>query len=228
MRTRSVRVIVAVCAALVAACAPVKPPPAPPAPATEVPAPVRLPPPPEPAPKPEPIVLSWDRSPQRAEWSRALIDAIRSRKSDLDAGHPDDFIPGYAQLSSEGQVKFWAEFVIAIAKYESTWDPHAHFKEPPPLKVESVGLLQIAYEDDKEYHFDPPLDRNAKSLEDPATNLRCGVAILAQLVSHDGTVAAGKGDHSRGAARFWAVLREGKSHKLAAIKALTKKHSGIP
>jgi len=180
------------------------------------------------APKPAPITLSWDNSPERAEWSRALIDAIRSRKSDLDAGHPDDFIPGYAQLSPEAQVKFWAEFVIAIAKYESTWNPRAHFKEPPPLKVESVGLLQIAYEDGKEYRFDPPLDRAAKSLEDPATNLRCGVTILAQLVSHDGAVVGGKGDHSRGAARFWAVLREGKSHRLAEIKALTKKNSGIP
>jgi hypothetical protein len=94
--------------------------------------------------------------------------------------------------------------------------------------VTSVGLLQIAYEDDKEYHFDPPPDRAAKSLEDPATNLRCGVTILAQLVSRDGAVVGGKGNHSRGAARFWAVLRDGKSHKLAAIKALTKKNSGIP
>ena len=54
------------------------------------------------------------------------------------------------------------------------------------------------------------------------------MTILAQLVSHDGVVVGGKGDHSRGAARFWAVLRDGKSHKLAAIKALTKKNSGIP
>ena len=225
MGARSIRVVVALCFALVAACAPVKPTPPPPAP--EAPAPAPAPPPP-PAPKPEPITLSWDNSPERVAWSQALIDAIRSRKSDLDSGNPDDFIPGYVQLSPDGQVKFWAEFVIAIAKYESTWNPHAHFKEPPPLKVTSVGLLQIAYEDDKQYHFNPPIDRASKSLEDAATNLRCGVAILAQLVSHDGAVVGGKGDHSRGAARFWAVLRDGKSHKLAAIRALTKKNSGIP
>jgi Transglycosylase SLT domain len=224
MRIRSMRVIVALCLALVAACAPVKPTPPP---VQEVPATAPSPPPP-PEPKRESIALSWDNAPERVAWSHALIDAIRSRKSDLDAGHPDDFIPGYAQLSSEDQVKFWAEFVIAIAQYESTWNPHAHFKEPPPLKVTSIGLLQIAYEDDKEYHFDPPLDREAKSLEDAATNLRCGVTILAKLVSHDGAVVGGKGDHSRGAARFWAVLRDGKSHKLAAIRALTKKNAGIP
>ena len=227
MGIRTIRVAVALCVALVAACAPVKPtPPTPPA--QEAPAPIAPIPSPPPAPKPEPIALSWDNVPERVAWSQALVEAIRSRKSDLDAGHPDDFIPGYAQLSPDGQVKFWAELVIAIAKYESTWNPHARFKEPPPLKVTSVGLLQIAYEDDKEYHFDPPPDRETKALEDPATNLRCGVAILAQLVSHDGAVVGGKGDHSRGAARFWAVLREGKSHKLTAIKTRTKKNSDIP
>lgn len=225
MGARSIRCAVVLFLVLVAGCAPVKPTPSPPAPQAPQPAPAPSPPP---APKPESFTLSWDDSPQRAAWSAALIEAVRSRKSDLDAGHPDDFISGYAQLSPDAQVKFWAEFVIAIAKYESTWNPHAHFKEPPPLKVESIGLLQIAYEDEKEYHFDPPLDRNAKSLEDPATNLRCGVAILAKLVSQDGAVVGGKGDHSRGGARFWAVLRDGKSHKLAAIKALTKKNAGIP
>jgi hypothetical protein len=227
MGVRPIGVFVALCLAFVAACAPVKPPPAP-ASASQAPAePSPTPPPPTP-PKPLPITLSWDSSPERVAWSRALIDAIRERKSDLDAGNPDAFIPGYAALPPDGQVKFWAEFVIAIAKYESTWNPHAHFKEPPPLKVESVGLLQIAYEDDKEYHFDPPPDRAAKSLEDPATNLRCGVTILAQLVSRDGAVVGGKRNHSLGAARFWAVLRDGKSHKLAAIAARTKRNAGIP
>lgn len=225
MRTRLIGVLLVLCIVLVAACAPVKPTPPASAPAQETPA---APPPTSPVPKPKSIALSWDDSPQRIEWSRALVDAIRSRKADLDDGHPDDFIPGYAQLSAQDQVKFWAEFVIAIAKYESTWNPHARVMEPPPLNVESVGLLQIAYEDDRQYHFDPPPDREKKSLEDAATNLRCGVAILAQLVSHDGAVVGGKGDHSRGAARFWAVLRDGKSHKLAAIEALTKKNSGIP
>jgi soluble lytic murein transglycosylase-like protein len=199
------------------------------APAAEPAAPPPAPAPPPPsAPQPESIRLSWGDSPERAAWSRALVEAIRARKADLDAGNPDAFIPGYAALGPDAQVKFWAEFVVAIAKYESTWNPHAHFKEPPPLKVTSVGLLQIAYEDEQEYHFDPPLDRASNALEDPATNLRCGVAILAQLVSHDGAVVGGKGDHSRGAARFWAVLREGKSHRLAAIKARTKKYAGIP
>jgi Transglycosylase SLT domain len=226
MKARIIRAVVVLCLALVAACAPVKPtPPAAPAPGPVAPAPAPLQPP---EPKPGPIILSWDDSPERVAWSRALVEAIRARKLDLDAGNPDAFIPGYAALSPDGQVKFWAEFVVAIAKYESTWNPHAHFEEPPPLKVMSIGLLQIAYEDQKEYHFDPPLDRKTNSLEDPGTNLRSGVAILAQLVAHDGVVVGGKGNRSRGAARYWAVLRSGKSHRLTEITALTKKNAGIP
>lgn len=226
MKARLLRMLVVMCVACLAACAPVKPTSQTPPPVSVAPAPA--PPPPAPEPKPETIALSWDDSSERAAWSRALVEAIRSRKSELDAGNPDAFIPGYSALSAEGQIKFWAELVVAIAKYESTWNTHAHFKEPPPLNVISVGLLQIAYEDQKEYHFDPPLDRNANALEDAATNLRCGVAILAQLVSHDGAIVGGNGDHSRGAARYWAVLRSGKSHHLEAIKALTKKNAGIP
>ena len=225
MRLPLIRALMVVCVTLMAACAPVKPtPPSEPTPAPAPPAP----PPAALQSKPESITLSWDDSPERLAWSRALIADVRQHKSELDAGHPDDFIPGYSALSPEGQIKFWAELVIAIAKYESTWNPRAHFKEPPPLKVMSIGLLQIAYEDQAEYHFDPPLDRNANSLDDPATNLRCGVTILARLVAHDGAIVGGKGDRSRGAARYWAVLRAGKSHHLADVKALTQKNAGIP
>jgi hypothetical protein len=224
MKSRLLRALIVSCTVFVAACAPVKPTPQPPpAPAAPTPAP----PPPPPESKPEAIALSWDTSPEHVAWSRALVDAVRSHKSALDAGNPDAFVPGYSALSPDGQIRFWAELVVAIAKYESTWNAHAHFKEPPPLNVMSVGLLQIAYEDQKEYHFDPPLDRTTNSLEDAATNLRSGVTILAQLVSHDGAIVGGSGDHSRGAARYWAVLRSGKSHHLEAIKALTKKNAGI-
>ena len=224
MKLRLIGVLPVACLTLMAACAPVKPTP-PPAPAPEAAPPA---PPAAPQPEAQSITLSWDDSPERVAWSRALIEDVRQRKSELDAGHPDDFIPGYNALPPEKQIKFWAELVIAIAKYESTWNTHAHFKEPPPLNVMSVGLLQIAYEDQSEYHFQPPLDRAANALEDPATNLRCGVAILAQLVSHDGAIVGGKGDRSRGAARYWAVLRAGKSHHLADITALTRKNAGIP
>ena len=173
-----------------------------------------------------PLALSWDDDPARKAWSAALLAAVREHKAELERGNPDAFIPGYAQLSSEAQLKFWAELVIAMAKYESNWNPHAHFREPPPLDVTSLGLLQLSYEDGKQYDLEP-LDRDRRSLEDPLVNLRCGVAILAHLVARDGVVAAGSGDRSRGAARYWAVLREGRKHHLAQIKAQVRHATGI-
>ena len=183
--------------------------------------------PPTPAPaEPAPITLSWDDDPARKPWSAALIAAVREHKTELDQGNPDSFIPGYAQLSADKQVKFWAELVIAMAKFESNWNPHARFKEPPPLNVTSLGLLQLSYEDGAQYHLEP-LDRAHHALEDPLVNLRCSVAILAHLVAQDGTIAAGHGGKSRGAARYWAVLRDGKSHHLVQIKTMTKRALGI-
>lgn len=184
---------------------------------------------PAPAParaEPAPLALSWDDDPARKPWSQALVAAVREHKDELDRGNPDAFIPGYAKLSPDAQVKFWAELVIAMAKYESNWNPHAHFKEPPPLNVVSLGLLQLSYEDGAQYHLEP-LDREHRALEDAQVNLRCGVTILAHLVARDGVVAAGSGDKSRGAARYWAVLRAGRSHHLAQIKALTRRAVGI-
>src|SRR6185312_8476649 len=167
------------------------------------------------------IALSWDDDPARKPWSAALVAAVWQHKAELDQGNPDAFIPGYAQWAPQEQVKFWAELVVAMAKFESNWNPHAHFKEPPPLNVTSLGLLQLSYEDGAQYHLEP-LDREHHALEDPLVNLRCAVAILAHLVAQDGVIAAGRGAQSRGAARYLAVLRDGKSHHLAQIKTMTK------
>jgi len=173
------------------------------------------------------IRLSWDGTSTHAAWSAELLTAVRTHKPELDKGNPDVFIPGYAALTPDGQAQFWAEFVIAVAKFESNWDPHSIYHEPPPLGVDSVGLLQLSYEDQSAYQLEP-LDRRQRSLEDPLVNLRCGVEIMAHLIARDRVVATGANERSRGAAAYWSVLREGSGHHLAEIKALTKKNAGIP
>jgi hypothetical protein len=212
--------------ALLGGCGTVRQAETPQAPPTAAPPPVAATPAPA---QSAPIALSWDDDATRKTWSAALVAAVREHKDELDRGNPDAFIPGYAQLSPDEQVKFWAELVVAIAKYESNWNPRAHFKEPPPLNVVSLGLLQLSYEDGAQYHLEA-LDQHARedhALEDPQVNLRCGVAMLAHLVARDGVVAAGRGDKSRGAARYWAVLRDGRTHRLAQIKANVRRALGI-
>jgi hypothetical protein len=170
------------------------------------------------------LVLSWDTKAERKAWSAELVKAVEAHKADLDRGNPDGFIPGYTGLSADQQVKFWAELIIGMAKFESAWKPNTIYHEPPPLNIDSVGLLQLSYEDQPGYKLEP-LDRAKRSLEDPLINLRCAVKIMAKLVAKDGVVAAGAGKKSRGAARYWSVLREG--HRIDEIKARTKKQLGL-
>jgi hypothetical protein len=171
-----------------------------------------------------PVTLSWDTVEERKAWSAELLAAAALHKAELDRGNPDLFIPGYLQLTPEQQLKFWAELVIGVAKFESSWKPHVIFHEPPPLGIDSVGLLQLSYEDQSAYGLEP-LSRSQKSLENPLVNLRCGVKIMARLVARDAVVARGKGKQSRGAARYWSVLREG--HHVEEIRARTKLQLGL-
>ena len=122
--------------------------------------------------------LTWDSVPERKAWLRQLLESIASARQELDRGKTlQRFAPGYSGLAAPRQKKFWAELFIAIARFESNWNPHDIFHEPPPLGVDSVGLLQLSYEDEPVYHLEH-LDRNVKSLEDPLVNLRCGVKIM--------------------------------------------------
>jgi hypothetical protein len=84
--------------------------------------------------------------------------------------------------------------------------------------VDSIGLVQLSYEDEPIYYLEH-LDRDAKSLEDPLVNLRCGVKIMSTLVAKDGVVASSEGGTHRGGARYWSVLRAGAGHHLDEIRA---------
>jgi Transglycosylase SLT domain len=174
-------------------------------------------------PPPE-ISLSWDNVPERKAWSAQLVASLNESKSQLDQGNPNAFLDGYSALSPALQIKFWAELLVAVAKFESSWNPHDIYDEPPPLNVESVGLLQLSYQDQAGYELEP-LSQAAKSLEDPLMNLRCGVKIFATLLARDRTVASSSHGYHRGAAAYWSVLRAG--HKVDQIIALTKKNVGL-
>lgn len=182
------------------------------------------------APKPDagdplkPTTLSWDTVLQRKAWSAQLIASVTERIAQLELGNPNAFINGYSTLSPALRIKFWAELLIAVAKFESSWNPHDVFHEPPPLGVDSIGLLQLSYQDQENYKLEP-LNHAARSLDDPLVNLRCAVIIFATLVERDKTVANSASGKFRGAARYWSTLRAGS--KLDQIVALTKKNVGL-
>ena len=109
--------------------------------------------------------LSWETNhPERATWSAQLISSVQQYKAQLDAGNPEGFIPGYNKLTPVVQLKFWAELIVAMSKFESNWNPHDIYHEPPPLGVDSIGLLQLSYEDEDNYHLEH-LNKANKDLE---------------------------------------------------------------
>lgn len=159
---------------------------------------------------------SWDVGhPERSAWTKRTADVVSAVLPSLEkARDVTRFCPKFSSLSRPERIEFWVEVISVMAFYESNWSPKLHYGEPPPLGYDSIGLLQLSYED-KHYKF-CTLNRKAKSLENPLLNLDCGIRILAQLVAKDGIIGSDK--PYRGGARYWSVLRE----KRALPKVLAK------
>jgi hypothetical protein len=168
-----------------------------------------------------PIILSWDDNLTRCGWSPTLIQQVTLSFDDLELGQPEQFLPGYNSLIPENKIRFWAELVIAIIRYESNFDPKCVYHEPARIGVDSIGLLQLSYQDQDNYEMED-ISENDKSLENPLVNIRCGLVILAHWLSADGTVAQGRKESSRGAARYWSVVREGIKHHKEEIRLHVK------
>lgn len=179
---------------------------------------------------PDPSVpnsLSWESAdhPDRKDWSIKLTELAIQNRTQLEQGKPEAFIAGYNGLESAAlKNKFWAELLVAMAKFESGWNPTNVFNEPPPLTEKSIGLLQLSLGDQNNYTLNPHI-QSENELKKPLLNLEWGVTIFAHWLAKDGIVASGTGSNSRGAARYWSVLRTG--HKIDLIKALTKKSVGL-
>lgn len=169
-------------------------------------------------------VLSWDDSPKCKAWSPELLSSVNKYLQQLEQGAPDKFIADYTGLLPDDKLKFWSEIIIAMIKFESNFDPHCIYHEPPPLGIDSVGLLQLSYEDQDNYGLEK-IERSNKSLEDPLVNIRCGLTIFSHWVAKDNTVASGAGKQSRGAARYWSVMRSG--HHVDEIQARVKQSMGL-
>jgi hypothetical protein len=170
--------------------------------------------------------LTWDNNPQRLPWSGALLQFVGLRKAQLDQADVESFCPGYASAPASQQEHFWAELVIAMAWYESSWRVDAVFHEPPALSVDSIGLLQLSYEDEPLYHLrhlDPAIA--AQSLKNPIVNLECGLAILSHWVAKDGVIAHSEGRRHTGGARYWSVLR--RRRKFKEIRRWARKAAGF-
>ena len=175
----------------------------------------------------DPASLSWEsaRYPDRASWSRELLQCIRAHKAELDQGNPESYLAGYNQLDAAHQLKFWGELMVAMAQFESSWNPHSRYREANGQY--SVGLFQLSYANARDYAWEPISEERA-SLEDPLVNIRCAVIVLAHLVAQNRVVASSEGGRHQGGARYWSVLRAGARHKFNEIREYVRTHVPMP
>jgi hypothetical protein len=135
-------------------------------------------------------------------------------------GDVADFWAGYADADEDGRRQFWLMLISAVARMESSFDPNCVYHEPPPLGVDSIGLMQLSLGDTV---YGCAFTDEA-SVKDPEKNLRCSVKIIDRLVARDGRIG-GDNDHRReGAAAYWSTLREPKPGKRDA-RAYVIKHT---
>jgi uncharacterized protein (TIGR02594 family) len=152
-----------------------------------------------------PTDLSWGHP----DWSAALLEAVGQCRDKLNKAADK------AAFGDNGTLKFWAELVIAMAHYESAWNPASVYQEPPPPKgpgTLSVGLLQLSKGDARAYGVG--FETTDEDLKDPIKNIKVGVAVLAHLIERDGCI---QNSANKGGARYWSVLRDG--HHPNDIKA---------
>lgn len=176
--------------------------------------------PPVPTTPQEMTMLSWEASskPERKQWSQYLMKLVQEDWSSLlkGADDMDQFCPRYASLSTQERANVWSQLFVAMAKYESSYNPLSRMQETtmgtdPVTKkpVYSEGLLQLSYQDITGWSFckfDWSKDKNLsptdprKTILDPYINLHCGVGIMAKQVARTGKIMVGSG-------AYWAVIK---------------------
>ena len=155
------------------------------------------------------LQLPWSRVPGSAAWTATLTnDLVHSNLPDFDPKGIEDFVPDYPRLTREQRIEVWANLIAIDAKYESDWKPDSIYHEPPPLSVDSIGLLQLSYEDEGPYLLPVHLSRENRDLENPLINLQCGVAIMEQLEALKGQFVGKDAEGNwTGLSIYWSTLR---------------------
>jgi peptidoglycan hydrolase-like protein with peptidoglycan-binding domain len=181
------------------------------------------------------LPLSWESASDTNKiWSDYTFQIIEGLFADFDKCQ--DIIrirPDYQSLTKIQKINVWGELISAIAKPESSWNPTSWMFEAQGIdvvtgqQVRSEGLLQLSYQDKKNYkelpcRFDWNADKNLpekdirKTIMNPKINLEFGINILAKQIRRTGKVILINGV-------YWAVIKEnGKYQKIDQITLMVR------
>ena len=186
--------------------------------------------------------LAWELDPKtrskHSQWSKMIYQIIQTKAPEmLGQNVADDveiFCPKYRTLKDAQRLNFWGQLIVGIAKFESSWNPTSSSTEylmsgtdsVTKKRIVSEGLLQISYQDEKNYRIDCGFDWEKdkklskhdpkKTILDPYLNLNCGIQIFAQQLKRIRRIVA---KEHRGL--YWAVLYNGRSNKIKDVAKIT-------
>jgi hypothetical protein len=155
------------------------------------------------------------------EWDKVVELALPAEM--LSHQVPRDvrrFCPKFYDMAEADKRAFWAYFFQALAGAEAGLEPTTRVRHTQPevavidkvsgRAVRSEGLLQLTYEDQQRYGCDFDWEHDtqlkpddpAKTILDPARNLKCGVQILDhQIIEQKKPLLSQSG--------YWSTLRPG-------------------
>jgi len=179
-------------------------------------------------------IMLMSQAPARAEpalsndWTVAAAGAV-APLAELNPGDAAEFCPAYATLAPDQRRAFWVDFLIAVAQAESGQDPtlsrfHAMDRDAgrPTFRR---GLLQISIESANRPAYACGV-ADPKGLLDPATNVACGVKILAYWIGRDGVIAGGD-KQPLGGGRYWPTLARPVSRAAIAGRTSASAECGL-
>lgn len=172
------------------------------------------------------ISLYWENTtsprPERKTWSQTLIAGFNE---DLElyssASDVTEFCPKYKSLSRNDKLKALGEFMVALAYYESGFNPKTESVDvgkPNDKGSWSVGLYQMSANDNSAKQVGVTYEK----LKDPHLNILVAMIQLKKQISLRGKFFLDNSDSMR----YWApTLRNNKYSKIPEIKARVLKHA---
>lgn len=159
----------------------------------------------------------WDHRPAGRIWTRAAISALKAHGKPILQTVPRDiadWCPAYPKADMDQRAAFWAGFLSALAKHESTYRQAA-----VGGGGRWYGLLQILPATARGYKCNAP---SREGLKHGPSNLSCAIRILAVVMPRD-KVMASKDKRWRGVAADWGPMRIASKRK--DIAGWTRKQS---
>ncbi len=140
----------------------------------------------------------WAEVPYSRAWTETVIHSVRRFRLALDKARDiGDFCPAYEKMPKHRREICWLRLISGVAELESDFEPDKAFQEPRGKM--SIGLLQVS-------NGECIVDGNRNpNLEDPISNLKCGIAIMAKLINEYGRIDGPL--WGQGAAAYWSTLR---------------------